>query len=164
MRPPGVRYRTGLVPPLVTRYHFSVRTTPGGILGGIEVLIVDDNVEDRDSLVSMHGTLGADAQGVDSATAALDALAKNSYDIIVSDLLMPEVDGFDLIRRVRVGEGRAPSIPAVAVTRMSGSYCERAHREGYQACLTKPVDPEALAQIILRLTRGRKKGGQGTGS
>lgn len=146
------------------RYHFPVRATPGGILGGIEVLVVDDNVEDRDSLVSMHGTLGAVAQGVDSAAEALRALAQNSYDIIVSDLLMPDTDGFDLIRRVRSGDGGAPSIPAVAVTRMSGSYCERAHREGYQACLTKPVDPEAIAQIILRLTRGRKKRGQPTGS
>ena len=65
-------------------------------------------------------------------------------------------DGFELIRRVRTGEGGTRTIAAIAVTRYGGTECYRALEAGYHSCLSKPVNPETLAEIILRLT---KRGG-----
>ena len=122
-------------------------------LRGISVLIVDDNEEARELLGIALQEYGADVTSVPSAPSALEHLRGTSIpDVLISDVAMPESDGYDLIRHVRTLPGAVHDIPAIAVTAYANPDDRiRALVAGFHRHLPKPVDPAVLAATVATL-------------
>jgi two-component system CheB/CheR fusion protein len=116
------------------------------------VLLVEDS---EDVLYLLNIQLEWMGYVVDTATnarAALDAANKVRPDVIVSDLRMPGIDGFEFIHRVRSNQVLT-SVPAIALTGASmDSEIRQAIASGFTAHLTKPVDASELSRLIEQLT------------
>jgi CheY-like chemotaxis protein len=125
----------------------------GETLSGVRVLVVDDEYDARELLATVLETAGAMVTLVGSTAEALETLAKHPADVLLSDLAMPQRDGYDLMSELRtrgLGAGMA-SIALSAQARPEDR--ERALAVGFHAHVAKPVDPQALAETIRRLTR-----------
>jgi signal transduction histidine kinase/integral membrane sensor domain MASE1/CheY-like chemotaxis protein len=121
-------------------------------LEGLRVLVVDDHGDARELLGLVLRERGAEVMLAASAAEALEVLAHAAVDVLVSDLAMPGTDGYALIAAVR--SGARPTLPAVALTAYAGrSVSERAIAAGFTAHATKPVDPEDLVELIVKLPR-----------
>jgi CheY-like chemotaxis protein len=98
---------------------------------------------------------GATVRLANSASEALGDLAGERFDVLISDIGMPDVDGYELIRRVRQldGEPDRPT-PAIALTAFARSEDRtRALRAGYQMHIAKPVEPAELVAAVAALAR-----------
>jgi CheY-like chemotaxis protein len=122
------------------------------LLDGVNVLVVDD---EPDALRLMERILtGCDAlvRAVSSVDAALRAVGEDRPDVLISDIGMPEKDGYDLIREIRGRNYSARDLPAVALTAFARSEDRRrAMLAGFQVHLAKPVDPEELVAVVASL-------------
>jgi signal transduction histidine kinase len=128
--------------------------TPRDIrLDGVRLLIVDDDEDSRELIGLMLSGQGAEVSSAASAAEALRLLAERRPDVLLSDIGMPDVNGYSLIRRIRSlpGErgGRTPAIALTAYARAEDG--ERAFAAGFQAHVTKPVDPERLTAVVANL-------------
>lgn len=95
---------------------------------------------------------GAVVTEASSAGKALELLPMARPDVLISDLGMPEQDGFDLIRQVRTLGHDEKALPAVALTAfVQADDVRRASQAGFQIHIRKPVDPFALASLIADL-------------
>jgi PAS domain S-box-containing protein len=125
-------------------------------LSGIKVLVVDD---EEDSLAIVKRILerrGAEARGSKTMHEALGEFTRFSPDVVVSDIGMPEHDGYELITRLRELPG-GRSIPAVALTALArGEDRTRALRAGFQLHLAKPVDFAELVAVVQNLAALKK--------
>ncbi len=128
---------------------------PSPPLAGLRVLAVDDDRDTLDVVAELLSLRGAEVVPAASAAEALKALERFDPDVLVSDIGMPERDGYDLIRDIR-SLGRGPAeLPAVAVTAFaSPEDRRRALAAGFQVHLPKPVDPGELTAVVARLGRG----------
>lgn len=125
-----------------------------GLLAGRHVLLVEDAITTRRALTAVLIEAGAVVDAVDSAPSARDVLDRQRPDVIVSDLGLPVVDGFTLLRQIRETEeaSQLPRVPAVAVTAFAGdAIYEQAFESGFQTCLTKPVEPLQLVTTLAAL-------------
>jgi PAS domain S-box-containing protein len=122
-------------------------------LAGIRALVVDDDGDARDLLAEVLRASGVDVVLAASATEGLAAFERQQPDVLVTDLAMPETDGFELIRRIRaLPSDRGGRVPAVAVTAYARAEdSERSLTSGFQAHLTKPIDSERLLSAIADL-------------
>ncbi|HEX6182363.1 MAG TPA: ATP-binding protein [Pyrinomonadaceae bacterium] len=122
-------------------------------LVGLRVLLVDDDADTLEMLKMFMRRAGAEVTGAPSASAALDALGRARPDVIVADIGMPGVDGYEFVRRLRaLGADRGGQTPAVALTAYAGESDRlRALRTGFQAHLAKPIDPAALIATLVNL-------------
>jgi CheY-like chemotaxis protein len=118
-------------------------------LAGLRVLVVEDEDDSRDLFELALRQRGAEVVGAASAQAGLDAFRSAVFDVVVSDVAMPERDGYWLINQVRALRPRRV-VPAVAVTG-KGYEPARALAEGFHEYLTKPVDPDRLCDVVARL-------------
>jgi CheY-like chemotaxis protein len=118
-------------------------------LQGLRVLVVEDDKDSRGFFEIALRQAGAEVVSAASAQAGLDAFRTASPDVLVSDISMPEHDGYWLIAQVRALKPRRV-IPAVAVTG-KGYEPARALTEGFHDYLTKPVDPDRLCAVVGRL-------------
>jgi signal transduction histidine kinase/CheY-like chemotaxis protein len=137
-----------------------IRAGSGGelpALEGIRVLVVDDEPDTRELLATVLRACHADVAVVPTADAAVDVLERVRPDVLVSDIMMPGLDGYELIRQLRASEAtRGGHVPAIAVTGRGGADDRRqAFAAGFDAYLAKPVDPEELAQIVAAVTARR---------
>ena len=128
------------------------RSTPRARLDGIHVLAVDDEPEALDLVRTVLEAAGARVTAVNSANAALDQLGRGGVDVLIADVGMPQVDGLELIRRVRQLPVSARSTPAAAVT----AYARSDDRiltiaSGFQMHLAKPIDPDGLVAAVAAL-------------
>ncbi len=123
------------------------------LLAGIKVLIVEDDDDARDFLLFVLEEEGAEAIAVSSAFAALEVLIQVKPDILVSDISMPDMDGYMLIHQVRTLTPEAGGqIPAIALTAYARDEDQQqALKAGYQMHLSKPVNTEKLIAAILKL-------------
>ncbi len=122
-------------------------------LTGVSVLMVDD---DDDSCVVLRRVLedsGARVDTVNSAPAALALLNARAFDLLVSDIGMPGMDGYQLIGLARSGGLRVPAIALTAFARPDDRI--RSIRAGFDMHLSKPVEPRELVAIVDSLTRSR---------
>jgi CheY-like chemotaxis protein len=121
-------------------------------LGGLRILVVDDEADARDLLAILLRHYGADVITASSAEAAMEALAQEGPhpDLIVSDLAMPGEDGNSLMRKVRaLDPEQGGRIPAIAVTAFSQTEDRvQTMASGFQMHLTKPVNTSELARAI----------------
>ena len=129
-------------------------SVPATGLEGCRVLIVDDQPDARDLLAVVVGQSGADVSVAASAREGLHLLAKHEIDMVVSDLAMPDMDGFTFIETVRRhrAESSARPLRAVAVTAHMGRQIrERAIAAGFDAHAVKPLNPEDLVLLLTKL-------------
>ncbi len=122
-------------------------------LVGMRVLVVDDDRDTLEMLLLLLRRAGAEVAPVESAAAALETIERFRPDVLVADIGMPEVDGYELLRRVRaLPPERGGLTPAVALTAYAGEADRaRAFRSGFQAHLPKPVKPDALIDAVAKL-------------
>jgi signal transduction histidine kinase/ActR/RegA family two-component response regulator len=127
----------------------------GGIpsLSGVHVLVVEDEADSRELLATALTTYGAEVTAVASGVEALAALQAHPFDALVADIGMADMNGYALIRAVRVlASTRGRRLPAVALT----VYANAREREesitaGFDRHLSKPIEPERVAGIIASL-------------
>ena len=126
-------------------------TAPSTIdLHGVRILIVDDDADAREAMRMMLALHGADVSTAVSAIDAFDVLQQGRPDVLISDIVMPDADGYALLRRVRAPDtGDRGLIPAIAVTgRGREADRTRAFAAGYQCQLTKPIVPDELIAAV----------------
>ena len=125
-------------------------------LRGVRVLVVDDDDDSRDLVVSILEKCEAITRSACSAEQALLLIEREVPDVLVSDIGMPGMDGYELMRAVRaLPDVRAQRVPAVAVTAYARSEDKRrALAEGFQLHVAKPIEPAAFASAVARLSRG----------
>ena len=125
------------------------------LLSGLNVLLVDD---DSDTLKLMETALKrrqANVTAVSSAGEAIQAISRRRPDVLVSDIAMPDEDGYGLIEKVRLLEhGESEAIPAVAITAYAKDEDrERALSAGFQIYLAKPVELTELISVVARAAK-----------
>jgi len=129
-------------------------------LRGIDVLAVDDDESARDILGAVLLEYGATVTVVASASEALEVLRSTAVDVIVSDIGMPEIDGFGFVERVRGHENpKIAALPIIALTAYA-STTDRAVAlaEGFDDYVTKPLEASRLAGAISATLRKRSLG------
>lgn len=125
---------------------------PGEIVG-LKILVVDDEEDARELLRAMLGGYGAQVLVAATAQEALNIAARSRPDVLVSDIGMPDVDGFELIRRVReLPAESGGGVPAIALTAYARAEDRlRVLRSGYQMHVAKPVEMAELLTVIASL-------------
>jgi CheY-like chemotaxis protein len=124
-------------------------------LYGVRVLVVDDEEDARDLVATVLRAQGAEVTTASSAKQAVDLLAKSSPTVLISDIGMPETDGYELIRRVRT----LTPIPAIALTAYAREEDRRRALEaGFQAYVAKPVEPAELVRVVATLSDTSRHG------
>lgn len=120
-------------------------------LSGVKILLVDDN---PDSLAALALFLKGQRAEVTSAASAVEALRKlseNDFHIMVSDIAMPGMDGYELIKATLADDGRNASVKSIALTAYASSDDrDRALAAGFHAHLPKPVDFDELLKVLAR--------------
>ncbi|MBN3891488.1 MAG: response regulator [Nostoc sp. JL31] len=126
---------------------------PTEILAGIQILVVDDDDDTRDFHTFVLEQAGAMVTAVTSAKEALQVLAESEPDMLLSDIGMPEIDGYMLMRQIKALQAnQAKQIPAIALTAYAGEINQQqALESGFQKHLSKPVEPDELVKAIATL-------------
>jgi PAS domain S-box-containing protein len=129
----------------------SSRSKP--LLANVVVMVVDDEADARDLVQRLLEDAGARVSACDTAQAALQTIQEGLVpDVIVSDVAMPEQDGYDFMKRVRQMQAPMSSVPAAALTALARvADRRRALLAGFQTHLTKPVDPTELVATVANL-------------
>jgi two-component system CheB/CheR fusion protein len=121
-------------------------------LAGLRLLIVDDADDALESFAALLRLEGAEVAAVNNARAALAALAAGSFDLLISDVAMPGMDGYELVAEVR-RDPRTGALPAIALTGFGRPQeIQRAMEAGFTAHLTKPVVINQLHDTVRRLS------------
>jgi len=139
------------------------KTRPGGAgyvgtpelprLDNVRILVVDDEPDGRELIARILQERGAKAQTAENGADALRLLSEHNFDVLLSDIGMAAMDGFDLIRRVRsFDEKRQSPLPAIAIT----AYARPEDRQrsllaGFHMHLSKPIDPRELVASVAGL-------------
>jgi CheY-like chemotaxis protein len=126
-------------------------------LSGVRVLVVDDEADARDLVATVLMQSGAEVETAGSAAEGFELLRRSPPDVLVSDVGMPEEDGFSFIERIRaLPPSEGSRVPAVALTAFAReSDRARALRAGFTAHMGKPVEPSVLAAAVSNLARLR---------
>ena len=159
------------VPSDVPRVHPTAQSAVGAKaeidcppeLTGLRVLLVDDEADSRDLLSLVLDSCGAEVVTANSAAEAFAAIGAEKFDILISDIGMPDEDGFSLIKRIRgLPDEQGGSVPAIALTAYARSEDRvRAIRSGFQMHVAKPVEPAELVAVAANLAgrmRNPKRG------
>jgi len=122
-------------------------------LAGLRVLVLEDEPDARELVERVLQERGAATLAFASALEALDACTAQAPDVIVSDIGLPGIDGYEFIRRLRTSEGqRGRNTPAAALTAFARSEDRRrALLAGFQTHVAKPVDPLELVVVVAAL-------------
>ena len=128
-------------------------------LAGVKVLVVDDEADARELAERILRDAHADVASAASAEEALRLLDSAPPDVLVSDIGMPDVDGFDLLALLRArANGQGGDLPALALTAFARPEDrQRALGSGFQAYLVKPLDPAELLATVARLAATARK-------
>jgi signal transduction histidine kinase/ActR/RegA family two-component response regulator/transcription elongation GreA/GreB family factor len=132
----------------------------GPRLDGLRVLVVDDEADARDIMAAALEASGASVQVAPGARVAFEILEQAPVDVLLSDIAMPDVDGFTLIRKIRSSVlCDIASIPAAAVTAFTSAEDRaRALAAGFHDMLAKPFEPAQLVRIVDRLAHSTAVG------
>ena len=117
-------------------------------LDGVRVVVVDDNPDVRDMIASVLRDQGASVRVAESAVEAFRAVEEERPDVLVSDIGMPEEDGYALLQRVHA----VMAVPALALTAYAGPEDKKqAELAGFEMHMAKPVAPARLVAAVARL-------------
>jgi PAS domain S-box-containing protein len=133
---------------------------PARSLRGLKVLIVDDDADSRELMDRVLTDSGATVSAAASATEALALLQSQRPDVMVSDIGMPDVDGFELLKRIRaLAPEQGGATPAVALTAFARNEDrQRAAGAGYAVHLAKPVESARLIETVAMVTGHAREG------
>ena len=128
-------------------------------LKGIVALVVDDEADARDLVATVLRSKGAEVVTAATGAEALALIASRPFAVMVSDIGMPNSDGYGLIAKVRTATGvRGLHLPALALTAYSREEDRRRVLEsGFQAYASKPVEPDLLVDLVDRLTANARQ-------
>jgi PAS domain S-box-containing protein len=126
-------------------------------LNYLQVLLVEDHTDTRDYITHVLEQSGAKVTAVSSVEAAIEYLENSTPQIIISDIGMPEADGYSLIRQLRdLEQKRGGKIPAIALTAYARIEDKmQALNAGFQMHVAKPVEPDQLISAIAQLAFGQ---------
>ncbi|MDR7332251.1 response regulator [Roseateles asaccharophilus] len=132
---------------------------PDADITGLRVLLVDDHADVLEAHARLLAGRGAEVVTAESGEAALALLREQSFDVLLSDLGMPGMGGYELIRLVREQLGLAPDqLGAAAVTAyVRQADCDAALQAGFQRCLHKTASPRLLARTVAELAPSRRQ-------
>ncbi|MDZ8086003.1 MAG: PAS domain S-box protein [Nostoc sp. DedQUE12b] len=144
---PAARAKLNASQPIPTQAKTEV------LLDGVQILLVDDEPDTREFQAFMLEQSGANVTAVASGLEALQALEQLTFDVLVSDIGMAQMDGYMLMQEIR---SRPPNqggtIRAIALTAYAAEIDQqRAFQVGFQTHITKPVEPEKLVKAIVSL-------------
>ncbi|AEG93640.1 hybrid sensor histidine kinase/response regulator [Ramlibacter tataouinensis] len=139
------------------------RAGEGISLAGVRVLLVDDEPDTLDLMRRVLEECSAQVSTAGGALAALQMLAQQPFDVLVSDIGMPGVDGYELLRRLRERPARAGGqVPAVALTAFVRPTDRlRVLQSGFAVHVAKPADPFEVVSAVARLARLSLSGAAG---
>jgi CheY-like chemotaxis protein len=126
-----------------------------GDLAGIRMLVVDDDADTREMLGTLLGAAGAQVYQAASVAEGLRLAREVSPDVLVSDIAMPDQDGYALLRELR--SRSAHSVPRVAIVltaQASRADRERALAAGFDRYVAKPFDPRLFIELIREVVAG----------
>jgi CheY-like chemotaxis protein len=131
-------------------------------LTGIRVLVVDDEPDARNLIQRLLRDCGAEVSTCGSVDKALRLIGEIHPDVILSDIGMPERDGYDFIKVVRsLPSNEGGATPAVALTAFARSEDRtRAMMAGFDVHVAKPVEPKELCAVVARLAGRAASGNQ----
>jgi two-component system, chemotaxis family, CheB/CheR fusion protein len=122
-------------------------------LDGVELLLVDDDPNELEGLATVLRNFGAVVETARSSREAMGRMKKKQFDLLVSDISMPEEDGFTFIRKVRklprTSGGQTPSIALTAF--VAPYYKNKAMAAGYQSFVAKPINTKELVKVASQL-------------
>ena len=138
-------------PPRMAR--LPIPLTPLADLAGTHVLVLDDEPDAREAIAAVLEGCAAEVAAVATVSEALAALERGAVEVVVSDIAMPSEDGYCFIQAVRqLPAERGGRVPVVALTAHAGTQeRDRIFAAGFDAYLTKPVEPRDLAATVARM-------------
>jgi CheY-like chemotaxis protein len=130
----------------------------GKELYGLKILVVDDDIDTRALIERVLKRVGAEVTSVGSAREALEVLEREKPHVLVSDIAMPEEDGYLLLKKIRaLPPERGGRVPAIALTAHSLVQDRlRSLRAGFQSHVPKPVVPEELVEVVASVIHLRR--------
>jgi CheY-like chemotaxis protein len=148
----------GSAPP--TRASDALTSGARGVLEGLVIVVVDDDDDARELLATVLAQRSAKVFAADCAPRALELVERERPDILISDIAMPEEDGYSLIGRVRaLSAERGGKTPSIAVTAYAGRADQkRAIDAGFDAHFAKPVDIDLLVDTLVDIRSARDVG------
>lgn len=125
-------------------------------LKGKQVLAVDDHADSLDLIAFILSEYGVNTLKAFRAVEAFEIIQRVKVDLLISDIVMPEIDGYELIRRIRcLSPKQGGLIPAVALTAHATKEARTlALSSGFQDYLTKPLEVELLFAVVAKLASG----------
>jgi CheY-like chemotaxis protein len=137
-----------------------MRTVVGASLSSLKILAVEDHRDTRLLLKMILQLSGAEVTALGSGKAALEAIQQLKPDVILCDLCMPQMDGFELLQKIRGLGGEVGTVPAIACTALGNEEdMIRTQRVGFQAHVTKPFDAKLLVETIVKVVGCKPKTG-----
>jgi PAS domain S-box-containing protein len=134
-------------------------TSPNSLnLQGIKALVVEDEADSRFFISFVLEQYGAVVTTASSAAEALQILEQSQPDVLVSDIGMPQMDGYMLMRQIRsLSPSGGGEIPAIALTAYAGEFNQQqALQAGFQMHVPKPVEPEELVAAVVKVAEDRR--------
>jgi CheY-like chemotaxis protein len=128
-------------------------------LEGIQVLVVDDEPDSQEMAAFVLKQAGANVLSATTANEALTILIRSRPDVLVSDIGMPNIDGYMLMQQVRaLPPEQGGRIPAIALTAYAGEFNQQqALQVGFQQHLAKPIEPDKLIKAITTLVSNESR-------
>src|SRR4029079_5836523 len=135
-------------------------TTAQHSLNGLRVLVIDDEQDTRELVAALLTTCGAEVVSVSSGAEALVQMERQRFGLLISDIGMPEMNGYDLISRIRqLGEDHGGRTPAMALTAYASiDDQKRALDAGYEMHIPKPFVAAELISAAIFLTERHSSG------
>ncbi|MGB3205216.1 MAG: PAS domain S-box protein [Crinalium sp.] len=156
---PAIAHNHNQVKPETSSYNQNIDLSPStdsvssSLLSDLHILIVDDEPDARELLIAILQDYGAEVTAANSATEAFELLQKLQPNVLISDIGMPNEDGYALIRKIRsLHPEQGGKIPAIALTAYARSEDRnQAILAGFQLHIPKPINPAELAIMISNL-------------
>lgn len=149
----GTRFEVDIPVEVLAFERSTAEPTPSSEPARQRILLVDDNAEVRTSMQDILTEIGYVADVADGGKVALQKLATHSYDAILLDISMPEMDGFEVAAAVRATQGANQTIPIVALSAYAPERLTADQRTHFTTHIGKPVRLEALHQILAEVLR-----------
>ncbi|HET6970622.1 MAG TPA: ATP-binding protein [Phenylobacterium sp.] len=128
-----------------------------GVLGGVRVLVVEDNATNRLIVTKLLENLGADVETAADGYVGVEAASQGGFDLILMDIQMPGIDGVEAARRIRALGGAAAATPIVALTANVLAHQRQSYLEaGMDGVVGKPIAPVALVAEIMQAAARRE--------
>ena len=130
-------------------------------LQGLRVLIVDDDVDNCDLMASFFTLVGADVATAVSVAEGLSSFAARQPQLLLSDIAMPNQDGYALIQAIRaLSPAQGGQVPAIALSAYADHATQqRALAAGFNRHVAKPIDPYELVEVMVRVLEAVRASG-----